>query len=127
MRLLIKKSKLQQQEESKMKAALDAVIKYIRFTAFYSCKDNIFQYFSSSKVRVLDFVDRCCCRYTPVILSILMLITGTIDTLGQPINCMVPQEFSGSINESAISFNEYIFRDLDFLCSSILLCDRHLR
>uniref|UniRef100_A0A915P7L4 Innexin n=1 Tax=Meloidogyne floridensis TaxID=298350 RepID=A0A915P7L4_9BILA len=57
--------------------------------------DSVARYISPKKVCLFDYVDRCCCHYTPLLLTIFMLVTGTIDTFGKPINCMVPAEFSG--------------------------------
>ncbi|KAL3106147.1 hypothetical protein niasHT_016834 [Heterodera trifolii] len=46
------------------------------------------------RVQLDDFVDRLCYRYTPMLLALFMFITGTVDYIGKPINCMVPNEFS---------------------------------
>ncbi|KAF7635296.1 Innexin [Meloidogyne graminicola] len=59
--------------------------------------DSVARYISPKKVCLLDYVDRFCCHYTPLLLTIFMLVTGTIDNFGRPINCMVPAEFSGFI------------------------------
>uniref|UniRef100_A0A914I9G5 Innexin n=1 Tax=Globodera rostochiensis TaxID=31243 RepID=A0A914I9G5_GLORO len=58
--------------------------------------DTVFKYIGPSKVKLDDFVDRLCYRYTPVLLGLFMFITGTVDNFGSPINCMVPQEFSST-------------------------------
>lgn len=58
--------------------------------------DIVIQYISPNKGNFVDFFDRCCCRYTPLLLAVFMFITGTIDTFGKPINCMTPSEFPGT-------------------------------
>lgn len=56
--------------------------------------NTVMRYISPHKVRLSDFIDQCSCSYTPLLLAIFVFITGTIDTFGKPINCMIPAEFS---------------------------------
>uniref|UniRef100_A0A183BHP9 Innexin n=1 Tax=Globodera pallida TaxID=36090 RepID=A0A183BHP9_GLOPA len=46
------------------------------------------------RIKLDEFVDRLCYRYTPMLLALFMFITGTVDYLGKPISCMLPNEYS---------------------------------
>jgi len=80
------------------------------FPLFPPHQEIIIYFFSPKKVCLFDYVDRCCCHYTPLLLTIFMLVTGTIDTFGKPINCMVPAEFSGFYFEKFKVF--FLLKDL---------------
>ncbi|KAL3078257.1 hypothetical protein niasHS_012144 [Heterodera schachtii] len=58
--------------------------------------DTVLKYIGPNNIKLDDFTDRLCYRYTPVLLGLFMFITGTVDNFGSPIRCMVPQEFSAS-------------------------------
>ena len=75
-----------------MKPVIDAVLGFIRLTLTHQ---QSIPFFSPKKAKLIDFVDRCCCSYTPLLLSVLMLITGSVDMYGKPINCWMPAEYTG--------------------------------